>query len=133
MSRSGYSDDCDNLALYRHSVDVATNGKRGQAFLRDLVTALDALPQKRLIAEDLVAPDGSVCALGALGVKRGIDMKQFDPYEPQPIGEAFNIAKCLAAETVYMNDEYFEGCTPEQRWEHMRKWAAENLLPKAQP
>lgn len=44
MSRSGYNDDCDGWALirWRGAVNSAINGKRGQAFLRELVAALDA-------------------------------------------------------------------------------------------
>ncbi len=41
MSRSGYTDDCDEseLNLYRGSVMRATRGKRGQEFFKALVAA----------------------------------------------------------------------------------------------
>ncbi len=50
MSRSGYVDDIDNLALinWRGAVKSAIQGKRGQAFLRALVDALDAMPETSL-------------------------------------------------------------------------------------
>ncbi len=55
MSRSGYSDDCDNLQLWRQAVDRAISGKRGQAVLREMLASLEALPQKRLISGGHVA------------------------------------------------------------------------------
>lgn len=127
MSRSGYSDDCENLQLYRAAVERAASGKRGQAFFRDLIGALDEMPVKRLIADALQAPDGEVCALGALGVKRGIDVQKLDPHEPHEVGQAFNIAQSLAAEVTYMNDETYDSKSPEDRWTLMRAWAAEQL------
>jgi hypothetical protein len=47
-------------------------GKRRQAALKEMLQALDARPEKRLIAEDLEDSSGNVCALGALGKARGI-------------------------------------------------------------
>lgn len=128
MSRSGYSDDYENINLYRAAVDRAISGKRGQAFLRELAEALDAMPVKRLIT-DALEHEGEVCALGSVGLKRGIDMKALDPHEPDQIGLVFNIAPSLAAEVEFENDERYESQTPERRWERMRKWAADNLRP----
>ncbi|WP_256576270.1 hypothetical protein [Pseudomonas sp. KK4] len=68
MSRSGYSDDCENWSLicWRGAVNSAIKGKRGQAFLIELRDALDAMPVKRLTTNTLEA-DGEFCTLGALG------------------------------------------------------------------
>lgn len=171
MGRSGYTYDDDDgmLALYRGQVASALRGRRGQAFLRDLVAALDAMPDKGLIAGDLVveevpcdlvrwlfAPspvDGEhpwyrksgiewphecgVCALGALGLKRGVDMSKMDPDDAETIGAAFNIADQLAREVVWENDENSwvwvaaerreRPETSEERWSRMRRWAVFNL------
>lgn len=57
MSRSGYVDDmCDEWAMirYRGAVKSAIRGKRGQAFLREMLAALDAMPEKRLTAGALI-------------------------------------------------------------------------------
>jgi len=57
MSRSGYTEDNDDqwaLIRWRGAVKSAMRGKRGQAFLRELLAALDAMSVKRLIANDLV-------------------------------------------------------------------------------
>lgn len=135
MSRSGYSDDWDGsdweLICWRGAVLSAIRGKRGQAFLRELIEALDALPGKILIDEDL-ARNGEVCALGAVGKKRGLEMSRVDPEDRDAVGELFGIAPALAAEIVYENDEAYFGPgteTPEHRFARMRKWAEENLKP----
>lgn len=106
MSRSGYSDDIDNWELIKWRGQVASSirGKRGQAFLRDLLAALDAMPEKRLIAWEL-EESGEVCAIGSLGKARGVDMSKIDPSEPTAVAAAFNIAEPLAQEVVYENDE----------------------------
>ena len=56
MSRSAYSDDLEDdvMNLWRGAVMSAIRGKRGQQLLRDLRDALDAMPEKRLIANHLV-------------------------------------------------------------------------------
>ena len=128
MSRSGYSDECENLAMWRGVVASATRGKRGQAFFRALVEALDAMPQKRLIANKLQIADGEVCAIAALGRHQNVRMDDLDPEDGDRVGERFNIARHLALEVVYMNDEaawYVE--SPESRWCRMRAWASSQI------
>lgn len=143
MSRSGYTDDSEGVALWRGMVASASRGKRGQQFFRDLLAALDAMPEKRLIADEL-EDHGEVCAIGALGKARGVDMSKLDPECPGQIAPVFNIAACLAQEVTYMNDEwhryYYDPYepgkaqqqheeTPERRWTRMREWVAEQLAP----
>lgn len=131
MGRSGYSDDCDDeglLHLWRQAVSNAIHGARGQKFLRDLVTALDAIPDKRLIAEELEA-DGQVCAIGSVGKLRGIPMEKIDPYDTRQLSEQFGIARALAKEIMFENDEgAFTAETPEARWQRMRDWAMEHII-----
>ncbi len=127
MSRSGYNDNIDEWALirWRGQVASATRGKRGQKLLSDLLAALDAMPEKVLIANEL-EEDGGVCALGALGRERGIDMAKLDPEEPEQVAAAFDIAPPLAQEIVYMNDDWHNE-TPEHRWKRMREWIASQI------
>ena len=131
MSRSGYTDGLDNWKLiqWRGQVASAIRGRRGQEFLRDLIAALDALPDKMLIADELRDADGHVCAIGALGVARGIDLNQLDPEDYDAVAEAFNIAHQLAQEVAWLNDEVYSSETPDERFKRMRAWAATQLHP----
>lgn len=127
MSRSGYSDEIEDLwawIRYRGAVNAATVGNRGQAFFRELVAALDAMPEKKLIAGELEV-DGAFCALGVVGAKRGVDMTGIDTYDTKKLSQTFGIADSLAREVMYMNDEY--GSTPEARWRSVRDWAAKQI------
>lgn len=130
MSRSGYSDDCDQWALirWRGAVTSAIRGKRGQAFLKEMLAALNRIPAKRLINGDLEA-HGEVCAIGAVGVQRGIDMAGIDPEDREMVARTFAIPAALAAEIMYENDEGGWRDTPEKRWQRVREWVAGNIRP----
>jgi hypothetical protein len=56
VSRSGYCEDGDTalVNLWPNILARAVKGKRGQAFLKELASALDAMPEKKLIAHDLI-------------------------------------------------------------------------------
>jgi hypothetical protein len=138
MSRSGYWEDWDGDGrppeFYRRAVENAVNGKRGQAFLTELLAALDALPAPRLIAGQLIE-DGEVCALGALAIRRGMDTSNIDVENPDSVADAFKIPRCLAAEIEYENDDDFSAnnnVTPEQRFQYMRKWVVSCLASQSQ-
>jgi hypothetical protein len=130
MGRHGYHDDCDDtlaLGRWRAQVKSAIRGKRGQKFLRELVAALEALPEKRLVKGTLQSEEGGVCAIGSVGVKRSLDMKEFDPYDAEGLGETFDIAHQMVRAIEYENDEGAYKETPEERWERMLKWAMSRL------
>ena len=129
MSRSGYSEDCDWLGLYRSSVDAAIAGPRGQRLLREMIAALDAMPVRELAA-DLFAQGESVCAMGAVARARNIDeavLAKFDYEDPGEVGKLLDIPRSLAAEIAYENDEWCRG-DDEDRWRHMRAWAESNII-----
>jgi hypothetical protein len=105
MSRSGYSDDCEGLGLWRGAVERSIRGKRGQAALKELAAAMDAMPSKTLAAESLVTEDGEFCTLGVLGQARGLNMGPLDPDDWDAVAKAFNIAPAMVREIVYENDE----------------------------
>lgn len=132
MSRSNYSGELDDrdLAMWRGAVKSAIRGKRGQLLLLDLLTALDAMPEKILIADALVNDEGDHCVLGVLGQKRGVALRDLDPEAPEDVAKAFGIANALACEIAYVNDEagnYDE--TPQQRWIRVRAWVARHIQP----
>lgn len=138
MSRSGYSDSFGDerpgqLELYRANVERAFAGKRGQAFLRELATTLDAMPVKRLAAESFQA-GGEDCTLGCVLRARGVDTTELDDALEQggPDGDrdvseqaaaALGLPRCMAAELMFHNDEggLAWNETPEQRWQRMRR------------
>jgi hypothetical protein len=129
MSRSGYSDDCDNLQLWRGAVDRALLGARGQQFLKKLRAALDAMPVKRLIAYEIANTSGDVCALGSVDPHCSVD-----PEDRDAVGQHFGIAPAMAAEIVYENDEGLgrwsgDKETPEARWVRMRAWVEKQIGP----
>ncbi len=119
-------DDCDYVGLWRGAVDRATFGARGQRFLRKLRDALDAMPMRRLITNELVDAQGDVCALGAVDPAADVDSS-----EPEEVAAHFGIARALACEIVYMNDEFPMRAseTPEERWKRMRAWVEKHIGP----
>jgi len=130
MSRSKYSEYADgraNAALWRKAVERAISGKRGQAFLRELLAALDAMPVKRLIAGELLTADGGVCAIGSVAVRRGVNVADVDPHDADEVGKVFGIACAMAREIEHVNDEIFGEDTPEERWVAVRDWVNSNL------
>lgn len=145
MSRSGYTDDYDDqwaLIRWRGAVKSSIRGKRGQAFLRELLAALDAMPEKRLIG-DSFSKAGAYCTLGAIGAQRGVEMPKIDydwqgadpaaldPEDPTAIRDAacaaLGIPDALAAEIMFENDEGGWSETPEARWMRMRAWVAKRI------
>lgn len=130
MSRSGYIDDYDYeyAGLYRGTVARATKGKRGQAFFRELAEAMDAMPERVLIAGELVNEYGDCCPIGAVCLKRGVDTSGIDYEAPEQVAAAVGIAQCLAAEIEYMNDEWLPRESPEQRWKRMREWVGKQIV-----
>lgn len=135
MSRSGYSDDIEGWELirWRGTVANAIRGARGQAFLKEMLAALDALPEKKLITGVLVDEydPAAVCAIGSVSRSRGINVAGIDPEDRETVAGKFGISPAMAAEIVFMNDEWRCRDTPEQRYSRMRKWTADQLIKAA--
>jgi hypothetical protein len=131
MSRSGYSEECEYLEIYRANVERAIKGKRGQAFLKEMAKALDEMPEKKLIKNDLITESGMVCAIGAVFKARGLDLEGVDPDDPESVAQAVGISRSLAAEIEYVNDDRYlcsgRDETLEERWTRMREWIQEHL------
>jgi hypothetical protein len=139
VSRSGYSDDIDNWAMIKWRGQVASSirGKRGQAFLRELLTALDAMPEKRLVAHEFEA-EGQFCTLGVVAHARGLELKSLDPEDSEigdEIGKMLGITGQLAREIMFENDDYYSWSditgrlpdSPEKRWRYMREWVVNHI------
>lgn len=112
MSRHGYDDDSgfdsteDQWAYIRHrgAVESALRGKRGQAFLKELGAALDAMPEKKLVKGELEA-DGQFCALGIVGAARGLDVAKIDTFDWEKLSDVFGIAESMARQIMWTNDD----------------------------
>ena len=139
MSRSGYNDDGDDtwgLIRWRGAVSSAMRGKRGQAFLREMLAAMDAMPERRLLAVTINTEQGC-CAIGTVTRARGIDTSDLDGIDPYDdyghtataLAKRVGIASAMAREIVFANDEGAWGNeTPEGRWTRMRQWIIEQLV-----
>lgn len=118
MSRHGYVefDGDDPLAegRWRGALKSALRGKRGQAFFRELIEALDAMPEKALAVHSFTR-NGEVCALGSIALKRGIDVSEFEPGEGgndwddeidhDALAKLFGVAPILVREIMFENDD----------------------------
>jgi hypothetical protein len=133
MSRVQFGDGDEYSWLYQQHADAAIRGRRGQAFLREMVSALDTMPAKRLAAEVLVGRHGEVCAMGAVAVARGIDTTGIDETDSAAVGEVLGIAERLAMEIAYLNDDRDDSETDEERFCRMRSWAVRQISPEREP
>lgn len=131
MGRSGYNEDCGGWSLirWRGAVASAIRGARGQAFLMEMLKALDALPEKRLIASALVTAEGECCAMGSVALLRQLETKSVDAYDREAVADLMGIAEALAAEIAFVNDNDFayNEETPEQRFARVRSWVADSI------
>lgn len=131
MSRSGYTDDCDDYwahIRWRGAVASALRGKRGQAFLRELLTALDALEVPCLARNSLQTETGEVCALGSVGRARGLNMVDIDPNDYEAIAKLFGISEAMAREVMFVNDDWCATAAPsKRRFTEVRTWILEQI------
>lgn len=131
MGRAGYDLECGMDAdeqwqwvRWRGAVKSAIRGRKGQAFLKEMLAALEALPDKHLIDDEMEDSYGSVCALGAVGQQRKINLDRIDPYDYSSVAGAFGIPESLAREIMYLND--FDD-TPFRRWFDMKNWLQQQI------
>lgn len=208
MSRFGEGDGeefAGQYELWEANARRALGGKRGQAALRDLESALVELPSKRLISGHL-AHRGEVCAIGALvahrraanGEDRDVVLRELASAAPalcecghselEHLGlvghctgcdvaskrtremwakadrepdeawlarwqscEAFvvtgesddyglvtveaaqtvGVSYVMAWEIAWANDERYQSCTPEERYEKTLAWVRAAIIPDA--
>ena len=131
MSRSGYTDSCEGweLIMWRGAVESALRGRRGQAFLKEMLAAMDMMPEKHLIAYDLVT-DAGVCAIGSVAVARGADLSGVDGHDHETLVRRLGIARAMIAEIEFINDEDCRGNeTPEQRFSRVYQWVKDQIKP----
>jgi hypothetical protein len=105
-----------------------------QAFLRELLAALDAMPEKALIA-DTLEDQGSYCALGVICKARGMDVTELDPGFVSGVAAKLGASPDLVRVIAHVNDDGglvdeddpWAREPPEDRWVRMRHWVAEQI------
>ena len=148
MSRIIEAEDCEPWMAGQQAgaLRSAVRGRRGQAFLRELVAALGALPAQELAAGALEDPEtGCCCAFGAVARARawgreeiGLDPTDDDIWRPEcRLAEAFDISETLAWQVIAENEAFSE-CNDRtwrrRRWRHVRDWAVSEIEPaESQP
>lgn len=129
--RISYSDEEDwpgQFEFWQANCERSLRGKRGQEELRELRTALLNLREKRLIGDLLEDEEGGVCAIGAYGKHKGIDLSKFDVDDStDEVGIEGGMPALVAWKVVEMNDLQFDHVTPEQRYEKMLAWVESKL------
>jgi len=128
----------DNYTLIPYRNGQAADGPRYKALGNSMavpvmawigrrIAAVDALPEPKLIPNDLQA-DGAYCTLGAVGAKRGTELSKVDPDDHYTVARVFDIPHSLACEIMFENDEgSYSSETPEQRFKRMRKWLTSKI------
>lgn len=140
MSRSGLFDSGDiedtlEFGRWRGAVASAIRGKNGQAFLRELLSGLDAMEERRLISQALDNDHGEVCALGSVGHRRGLDMSGVNIDDPEQVATLFGINEKLAQEIMWVNDEWVSGNNVpamQKRYEKVREWVLDQIRSRGQ-
>lgn len=145
MSRHGYTEDYDDDILrygrYRGRVESTIRGRNGQAFLRELLANLDAMPVKELHAH-VFNKDGCQCALGVALAARGQSIDE--PEDPEDMDDSvadeaaqkLGITRILAAEIMFINDDFIEfrdgtaDDSPDRRWAYVRRWVDQQIKPE---
>jgi hypothetical protein len=135
MGRHGLSDASDSgdvleFGRWRGAVASAIRGKRGQAFLRELLAAIDSIEPQRLIGDALENEHGEVCGLGAVGRARGLDLKAVDYEDYEAVSKLFGINEKLAQEIMWVNDEVISrNDVPAMlgRYQIVRQWVLDHI------
>ncbi len=130
--RINYSDEEDypgQFELWQANCKRSLRGKLGQQELTELRAALINLPEKRLLLGVLEDGEGGVCAVGAYGKRKGLDLSKFDSdSSTDEVGIAGGMPALVAWKVVEMNDVEFDHVTPEQRYEKMLAWVESQLI-----
>ena len=71
LNWTDYENFSGQFELWQANCRRSLKGRRGQAALRELIAALNSLPEKRLIHGSL-CKDGDVCAVGAIALQRRV-------------------------------------------------------------
>jgi hypothetical protein len=105
----------------RGAIASAIRGKRGQAFLKEMLEAMDALPEKKLIAYEFINCYGQVCALGSVMIRR----HGFGTFK-ETAASYLGISRALVEEIIHINNSCKDE-SDEDRFVRVRRWTNRNI------
>jgi hypothetical protein len=118
--------------LWNQRLSATLYSKRGKERLREFASILDAMPEKKLIANTLER-EGQVCFVGAICRAKGVEMPKprydddCDIYDTAESGQRAGIPWTLAWTMGSLNDNQWGRLSPEERWLAARRWIDEQL------
>ena len=139
--RVSYSDDEEwpgQFELWQANCRRSRRGRKGQAALRELESALIAMPVQELHAVVLVEDSGEACAIGAMLVGRLIskgmsrvqaisECARLDPGDVEEHGVELGMPRLVAWSVAVKNDEYPAYETPTARYTRVLRWVQGEL------
>lgn len=160
MSRFDDSCEPGDMPAVFWEIDLrrALTSGRGQRILRDVEAALLAMPKHELLYGEIVEagcwddhddvriPTGAVCAIGAYAVHRGIqdgksreqalaDLAERwsgdrDQWETEILGRSLGLARTVATQLAWLNDEAYGSLTPPERHAAVLAWVRDQIKPE---
>ena len=135
MDRSNYTEDPNDDVLaygrYRGQAASCIRGKRGQAFIRELLEALDGMENKELISGKLINEKGQACAIGAVLLGRGKSEDEVQAIEyddSRSVALELGIPCQLVGEIEFMNDNFYTSDHHNSmRWRYIKQWAEQQV------
>lgn len=142
--RIGYAEEESfpgQAELWEANLRRSLEGRKGQQSLRELEAALLALPEKRLIADELESDKGEVCAVGALAKFKHYSgsmslpevYDELDEYKVEEamlaVAKDLGVPKLVAVAIIQQNDEdaHHHSMTPERRYERLLDWTQQRI------
>ncbi len=154
MSRfiDGDGDSIHPKHWWRIDLERALASGRGQRILKDIERCLLTMPERKLIAGEIVryddeSGDGAVCAVGAyalwIKVQGGTERQaaladlnqrwggQADEWDTQELGRSVGLARTVAHQLGWVNDMWLQDQTDEARWESVLGWVRSKIETEA--
>lgn len=147
MSRYDYESGDYPAHWWQIDLERALTSGRGQRLLREVLAALIAMPRWELIEAEIVevttddddqVVDGAVCAVGAYAaycIRQGgwtwtealsqlaeDGWRGGDSYDTQRLGQKYGLARTVAYELGWLNDEAYARLSPSERWHAVFGW-----------
>ena len=124
--------------LWQANCRRSRQGKRGQAALVELESALVAMPVKRIHKDVFVEPSGETCAIGSLMLHRKIsggmtreqavsECADLCPDDTEEHGVRLGLPRLVAWSVAVENDDEYKTMTPEELYRHMLSWIRKEL------